>query len=1096
MLEQNNNEPVEKLLQLQQIFKRKLPKKILDIESSWKDFRSNKSTDLNELHLKIHSLIGSAGTFGASGVSVAARNLESPLKLLLNNKLMLNDDVIEQIEYLVTQLHNISNKWQPSSIPFIPEKNKVIKEENSDWVSNIYLVEDDVKFAKPLIEYLEKSGYSVFYYEDIKEFEQSYIKHERASAILMDMAFEDGITAGAETIQYLSEQDDHFPPVIFISVHDDIQARLAAAQAGARRYFVKPIDQPKLIRTLDKLTHRTKFEPYRILLVDDDKDVLDFYSASLKESGMNILSFTNPMDAYQSIDNFKPEIIILDLYMPECSGFDLAKVIRQDDEQASIPIVFLSSELDMGTQLAAMDLGGDDFLMKPVDIEYFVHAITVRAKRFRYINKLNMNVKNALRESEYRLVTLDQHAIISMTDTAGAIIFANIHFEKISGYSEDELLGSNHNILKSGKHSASFYDDMWVTISSGKIWRGQICNRAKTGNEYWVESTIVPFMDENGQPYKYVSVKTDITKVKQSEKDAQESEKRLLEQQKTLNTLSKLTDNLLHEEDEFFQIATIRSAEILNVKRVSIWMLDKNRIELICKQLYDTSNNDWSEGLRINIGKYPDCFPVLENNIVISSSDVHTDPIITELIKNNHISSDIGAIMIIPIRRLGRLIGIVCCEHTGGSRIWRADEQGFITALADLISLNIESNERKIAEKNLVEAKKDAENANKAKSEFLSSMSHELRTPMNAISGFAQLLKMDSANKLDDMQKNNVEEILNASNHLLQLVNEILNLAKIESGNIDLSFETVSYSDVVVESFSLLGKLIQDRNIQVFNQFNDKSISMDDVVALDVNLYVDRIRFKQVLLNLLSNAVKYNVKKGSIIVACNVVNDVVRISITDTGKGISINSQSELFKSFNRLGQENGSIEGTGIGLVITKRLVNKMGGKIGVVSEIDKGSTFWVEFPLAKNSENKNINSGSLIKYLSTDEKLEKEHSVLYIEDNPANLRLVGQILSSKNNIKMISAHEPNLGLQLAFSKAPDLILLDINLPGMSGFEVLKKLRENDKTKHTQIFAVSANAMLRDIEAGMTAGFDDYITKPIDVASFVISVMKVLNKL
>ena len=1096
MSEQNKNDPVEKLLQLQQGFKRKLPEKISAIELCWQDLRSEKSPDFTDLHLKIHSLIGSAGTFGASRVSIAARNLESPIKLLLNNEIILDNDFIEQIEYLVIQLHDISNKWQPSSIPFVPKKNIVKKEDDSNWVSNIYLVEDDVKFAKPLIEYLEKSGYSVFYYEDIKEFEKSYIKHERASAILMDMAFENGITAGAETIQYLSEQDDNFPPVIFISVHEDIQARLAAAQAGARRYFVKPIDQPKLIRTLDKLTHRTKFEPYRVLLVDDNKDVLDYYSTNLKEGGMDVLSFTNPIDAYQSIENFKPEIIVLDLYMPECSGFDLAKVIRQDDERASIPIVFLSSELDMATQLAAMDLGGDDFLMKPVDIEYFVQAITVRVKRSRRINKLNMNVKDALRESEYRLITLDQHAIISMTDTAGTIIFANQHFEKISGYSEDELLGSNHNILKSGKHPASFYEEMWATISSGKIWSGQICNRTKAGNEYWVESTIVPFMDENGLPYKYVSVKTDITKVKQSEEDAHASEKRLLEQQKTLNTLSTVTDTLLHEENAFFHIVTLRSAETLNVERVSIWMFDNNHNELICRQLYDVSDNNWSAGLRINRDDYPDYFPLLESNTVISASDVHTHPIITELIKNNHISSDVDAIMIIPIRRLGRLIGVICCEHTGGSRIWRADEKGFITALADLISLNIESCERKNAEKDLVEAKKEAENANNAKSEFLSSMSHELRTPMNAISGFAQLLMMGSDNKLNDLQQNNVEEILKASNHLLQLVNEILNLAKIESGNIDLSFETVSYADVAIESFSLIGKLIEERNIEVFYQFNDKPISMDDVVALDVNLYVDRIRFKQVLLNLLSNAVKYNAKNGSITIACNIINDVVRITITDTGKGISIKGQNELFKSFNRLGQENGNIEGTGIGLVITKKLVETMGGKIGVVSEIDKGSTFWVEFPLAKASGNKNINSGSLIEANSSDEKLEKEYTVLYIEDNPANLRLVGQILSSKNNIKMISAHEPNLGLQLAFSKVPDLILLDINLPGMDGFEVLKKLRENDKIKNTQVFAVSANAMLRDIEAGMAAGFDDYITKPIDVASFVVSVMKVLNKL
>ena len=259
-------------------------------------------------------------------------------------------------------------------------------------------------------------------------------------------------------------------------------------------------------------------------------------------------------------------------------------------------------------------------------------------------------------------------------------------------------------------------------------------------------------------------------------------------------------------------------------------------------------------------------------------------------------------------------------------------------------------------------------------------------------------------------------------------------------------------------------------------------------------MHIDRMRFKQILLNLLSNAVKYNIDDGSITVVCVVSNDIVRISIIDSGRGISKEGQNELFKSFSRLGQENGSIEGTGIGLVITKKLVELMGGQIGVDSELNKGSTFWVEFPFVNVSGVKNTKLTD--KDDKSEGKSENEYTVLYVEDNPANLRLVEQILLSRGNINMISAHEPNLGLELAFSKNPDLILLDINLPGMSGFDVLKKLRENDKTKNTAVFAVSANAMLKDIEKGMEVGFDDYITKPIDVSAFFVSIMKVLNNL
>ena len=407
--------------------------------------------------------------------------------------------------------------------------------------------------------------------------------------------------------------------------------------------------------------------------------------------------------------------------------------------------------------------------------------------------------------------------------------------------------------------------------------------------------------------------------------------------------------------------------------------------------------------------------------------------------------------------------------------------------------MNIESSERKKVELKLIEAKTEADDANNAKSEFLSSMSHELRTPMNAISGFAQLLLYNSAQSLNEQQKGNVQEIIKASNHLLELINEILNLAKIESGNVDLTIETVSYSEVIQECLSLMGTLINGRDLKISFSFNDTNISLREISDTNVFMHVDRIRLKQILLNLISNAVKYNVEEGSISVMCDVLNSIVRISVVDTGKGISADGQKELFKSFNRLGEENGSIEGSGIGLVITKKLVELMGGNIGAESELGVGSTFWVEFPLANSTDDNSIDK----KEMDIDDVSEGdiEDTVLYIEDNPANLRLVEQILLSRTKVKMISAHEPNLGLELAFSKLPNLILLDLNLPGMSGFEVLKKLKENDKTKNIPVFAVSANAMIIDIEKGMEAGFDDYITKPIDVKTFIVSVTKILKK-
>ena len=1084
---------LEKLLHLQQNFKKKLPERISGIESCWLHLRDKESPVFTDLHLKVHSLVGAAGTFGASIVSNNARKLESHVKLLLNSELTLNKTVIEEIDYLITKLRDVADKWQPSSIPFIPEKKSEKYEQEPNWQSNVYLVEDDVEVANPLIKYLEQAGYNVFYYLKIKDFEEAYSQNERASAIIMDMAFNEGHIAGAETIQRLSEKYKNFPPVIFISIHDDIQARLAAAQAGARRYFTKPLVKHELLSTLDKLTHRIKYKPYRVLLIDDEQDVLDYYSTHLQAEGMEILSFTNPLEAYESIEYFKPELIVLDLYMPECTGFDLARIIRQDDEHAYIPIVFLSSELDVGIQLTAMGLGGDDFLMKPVDAEYFIQAVTARVKRSRRINSLNEKYRDALRESEYRLITLDKHAIISMTDTAGTITFANEHFANISGYSEEELIGENHRILKSGKHPASFFEDMWTTISSGKIWSGQICNRTKKGVEYWVESTIVPFMDENGLPYKYVSVRTEITEVKQSEEGAIESEKRLLDQQETLNTLSTITDYILLEEEAFFSIVTQRAVETLNVARVSIWMFDIDNKAIKCRKLFDIRDDAWSDGVVLKKDDYPEYFSALENNAIISVSDAHTHPATREFSEEYLTPLGIGAMLDIPIRKLGRVIGVICCEHIGGSRSWCSDEKNFVSGLADLVTLNIESSERKMVEKELAEAKEIADNANKAKSVFLSSMSHELRTPMNAISGFAQLLLLDNSNNLDDIQKDNVSEIINASKHLLDLINKILDLAKIESGKVDLSIETVDCFEVIAECLSLMSSLMGKRKINVSYSFNRNALSLDELSAQGIFIHVDRTRLKQIFLNLLSNAVKYNTEAGRITISCNVDNDVVRINVIDSGKGIEKEGLNELFKSFNRLNEENGNIEGSGIGLVITKNLVELMGGNIGVESKVNKGSTFWVEFPVVTPPVLK-INE-HIGENIITQENINKEFTVLCIEDNPANLRLVEQILSSQDNINMISAHEGFLGLELALTKSPDLILLDINLPGMNGFEVLKELKNNNSTKHVPVIAISANALLKDIQKGMDAGFDDYLTKPIDVANFLVAVKKALNK-
>lgn len=393
------------------------------------------------------------------------------------------------------------------------------------------------------------------------------------------------------------------------------------------------------------------------------------------------------------------------------------------------------------------------------------------------------------------------------------------------------------------------------------------------------------------------------------------------------------------------------------------------------------------------------------------------------------------------------------------------------------------------AYQHLEQSRQEAEAANRAKSDFLSSMSHELRTPMNAILGFTQLLQMSDV--LDEMQHDNVNEIAVAGNHLLELINEVLDLSKIESGYVNLHIEPVDVGSVMGECLHSLKPLSDKRGINIVLICNNKKLSLDEICQEKLMIRADRTRLKQVILNLLSNAVKYNRDNGEVIVSSLILNqDYIRINIQDTGPGLSKEKQAQLFTVFNRLGAESSEVEGTGIGLFITKKLVVMMGGVVGVESSEGEGSSFWVDLPQTKMAcKNNGLSGMEENELLDNNVSKNKKYTVLYIEDNSANLRLVTQSLELQNNIIVQSASEPVLGLKLAEECKPELILLDINLPGMDGFEILKQLRQSHVTRNTPVIAISANAMQSDIRKIFEAGFDDCIIKPIDVKELLLVV-------
>mgnify|MGYP001259466250 CR=1 FL=1 len=375
----------------------------------------------------------------------------------------------------------------------------------------------------------------------------------------------------------------------------------------------------------------------------------------------------------------------------------------------------------------------------------------------------------------------------------------------------------------------------------------------------------------------------------------------------------------------------------------------------------------------------------------------------------------------------------------------------------------------------LVSAKSAAEKANLAKSNFLSSISHELRTPLNAILGFAQLLEAGSPPPTTT-QSVRLHEIIKAGWYLLELINEILDLAVIESGQLSLSREPVSLNEIMRECQAMIEPQAQKRGIRMsFLPFDNSWFAN-----------ADRTRVKQVLINLLSNAIKYNREHGMVEVKCSLSSpERIRIGIKDSGAGLPPEKLVQLFQPFNRLGQETGSEEGTGIGLVVTKQLVELMGGTIGVESTVGVGSEFWIELAgdVMPQLAAGNATSRELAPAAQVDAAL---RTLLYVEDNPANLMLVEQIIEGHPHVRMLSARDGHLGIALARAHLPDVILMDINLPGISGIEALNILREIPATTHIPVIALSANAMLRDIEKGLEHGFFRYLTKPIKINEFM----------
>jgi PAS domain S-box-containing protein len=1056
----------------------------------------------------------------------------------------------------------------------------------------IALVCADPARATALQAALQEDGHTVSALRDVAEL-LAGAEAELPAAVFVDHLAMVPALAG-RSAEWAARRD---LPLAVLGDADSAAQRRQAEAWGARLFVGWPCEADTLQRAAHALLREAAPGPCRLLMVGPPDAPLQAAVAGL------VLRWIEDPDAvFEAARELKPDVIA---FLPACArGAEVQALLRRD---VAFDDVMLLAVLEHAEDARALP-HGTSFLIAPVAPAQLRQALQDRALRRRRMNLAQRRLNAALAQRRQERLGLDAHALVSIADARGRIVYANDKFCDTSGYTRHELLGATHRIVKSGLHPGAFYRAMWQTIAAGEVWQGEICNRRRDGRPYWVASTIVPLCDDQGRPRQYISIRTDITAAK-----AEQQVLRLRSRQQ--HVLGALAARWLAADAERVEALAMTSL------RLSGQLVVAERGSLVLRAADGatfSSVAEWCapgvEAQRPRVQHWPVAAAAwLWERLAAGQSVVLPDldalPPAAAADRARLEMQQVRSLLAVPLRSAAGAFGFVCYETVNRAVSWPSRDIAFARALAGLIGNAIartgaeadlraqgrelarhvdllervgqlaevggweieadtgeltwtpqtyrlherepgspvtleiaqqhflpearpvieqavqralregapfdlelplrtaggrevwvralgqarrsgarvtrvvgavqEISARKQAELAMREARDVAERASQAKSDFLSTMSHELRTPMNAILGFGQLLEIELAG--GGRRLSFVQEILRGGQHLLALIDDVLDLARIDSGRVQLSLETVDLRELMAHCLRMTAPLAERRHLRI-----------DAGELTTVPVRADRVRVRQVLMNLLSNAIKYNVEHGEIVIAAVPADgDRVRVEVRDTGIGIPPERQAELFQPFNRLGAEAGPIEGTGIGLTIVRRLVEMMGGSVGFESAPGVGSCFWFELPRAEAGVARgSAMSDSLFAALPHP----GERKVLYIDDNPSNLRLVAQILARWPSLELLTAQDPRLGLDLALAHRPDLVLLDIQMTPLDGYAVLARLREDPALAGLPVIAITANAMPRDQARVRAAGFEDCLTKPFDVRRLLQVVARYLQ--
>ncbi len=847
---------------------------------------------LEKITTLLHQLKGTSGSFALREISLLVTSMEQQAMVARDQESALSQAAIDGLWQQLDALSSASDadkntKITPDSMWHAPVTGN---EDTTTFSKTLVIVDDDADLVRLLQIQLARFGFEVIALSDHRELAPA-MRRYNPLALIMDVSFLDDVEAGLKAVQGLRKRELITCPVLFLSAKGDLVSRLSAIRAGCDGYICKPVNITDLVEIISHVSEAHISSRYRVLLIDDDPEEASLNALLLEAAGIQTQVVTQPLDTMAHMHELEPDVVLMDISMPECNGFELAAAIRQHSQYTQVPIIFLTASDMQDDWLRSVQAGGDEYLRKNISHAELVASVLARATRSRQLSTMVKRLR--LSENRFRSVSASARDAIITSNTENRIVTWNLGAQKLFGYIEAEILGSDLSRL--------------FTDSDAKLVRGDF-----------------------------------------------------------------------------------ETIEMVGIKK-------------------DAS----------------------ETPVEVSMA------------------------------------------------IWQVDDTSFSTVIIrDMVR-------RKRYEKSINDARQVAENANQAKSQFLAAMSHELRTPLHGILGFSQMLEQNQAEPLSKLQLKCVNHVRNSGHHLLTLIDEVLDLAKIEAGKVEIVLEDIAIHALLDECIELAQPLATEYLVTIHTP------TISDVPPPRIR--ADTARTKQVLLNLLSNAAKYNRPHGEVSVACKPVsNKMLRISVTDTGIGIAEEKWPDLFTPFSRLGAETGEIPGTGIGLSVTKNLMELMAGRIGFESVQGHGSTFWFELPLSLKKPARAAPSRQRHHNRPDYEFPVIQGTLLYVEDNRANLALMKMLVQNIPGLVLISAMTAEQGVEMAKEFLPDVIILDLHLPGMDGYEAFTILQQSP-TQHIPVMAISADASGEDIARGLGAGFCSYLTKPIDVYEVADAINSVL---